>query len=193
VRQPSQLDAFKRLKQAQVPIQTILDVGVQYSTLSLIEAFPDRLHLLFESNGDYFDYICKNYKEKNIRHELFCGALSDKDTVESSRLDTLLVSRDDGPYLLKIDIDGGEHLVLDGAEQTLQQCNVVVVEVQPITFRVRCGMMLDMGFVLYDIVDLCYYDDWLAECDMVFVKPQFMPKITGQFDHDKWQLFRPRG
>jgi len=219
MRQATLTDSLRRIKQAEIPIDTILDVGVQQQTCPLRQEFPDKLHLLFEPIEMWFSGIRHHYQD--VPHELLQLAVSDHDgvvklsrvgvnadapltharhaaldadgdniiEVPSCRLDTFLASRHYAlsPYLLKIDVDGDELRVLAGAEEVLGgHANVVVMEAHPKDFWGRNEWVLDRGFVLWDMVDLCYYDGWLAQFDLVYVKEEFMPTI-GRFDLEKWE------
>jgi FkbM family methyltransferase len=89
----------------------------------------------------------------------------------------------EGPYLIKVDVDGRELDVLAGATRILQNTELVIVEVTLyVSARVdkMCAVinfMKEQGFVAYDIVDLSYRlsDLALSQVDMVFVKE------SGQF------------
>jgi FkbM family methyltransferase len=84
-----------------------------------------------------------------------------------------------GPYLLKVDVQGAELDVLDGAERTLQHTEVVVLEVSFFKFfqdGPECAEIMAYmkvrGFVPYDIVGRQYrpLDGALSQVDVAFVK-----------------------
>lgn len=88
----------------------------------------------------------------------------------------------EGPYLIKVDVDGLEVDVLAGATQILQNTEYVIVEV------CLFGQIYDVikfmksqAFVVYDIVDLGYQPSSgaLWQVDMAFVKE------SGQFRQNK--------
>jgi hypothetical protein len=113
-------------------------------------------------------------------------------------LDDVLKSRNDSPpYLLKIDVDGVELQILNGATQTLKKCACVIIEC-PMSldhrmFFDRANFLNKSGFVLWDIVDFCYYKNELSQVDLVFVNSEmkqkyFAPWHQGQFDPTKWNI-----
>jgi len=98
--------------------------------------------------------------------------------------DTLELS---GPALLKIDVQGGEIEVIKGAIKTLNNFEVIILEVgmieqyvgQPI-FHEYIAYLATQGFVVYDIIHVGYADTgMLAQLDLVFVKKD------GQFRQDQ--------
>jgi FkbM family methyltransferase len=101
-------------------------------------------------------------------------------TVRSVTVDRLV--RDagfDGPYLLKVDVQGAELDVLQGAEHTLSSSELVVLEVSFFKFfedGPECADVLaymkKKGFVPYDIVGRQYrpLDGALSQVDIAFVK-----------------------
>lgn len=85
----------------------------------------------------------------------------------------------DGPVLLKLDVQGAEREVLNGAREILQECQYIILEVS--FFRFFQGgpdfceviaYMKEQGFVPYDIVGLQYrpLDQALSQADIAFVK-----------------------
>ncbi len=84
-----------------------------------------------------------------------------------------------GPVLLKVDVQGAELDVLDGAERTLSDSELVVLEVSFFKFfqdGPECAdiiaYMKTRGFVPYDIVGRQYrpLDEALSQADITFVK-----------------------
>jgi FkbM family methyltransferase len=58
------------------------------------------------------------------------------------------------PFLLKLDVQGAEEGVLRGAPEVLQNCEVVICEADIEDFQKLNRMLVDAGFVLYDITEL---------------------------------------
>ncbi len=115
-------------------------------------------------------------------------------TVAAGKLDTVLERRAiDGQFLLKIDVDGAELDVLNGAPKTIAQSNVVIIEATRQTIFDRAEVLLNSDFELFDIVDICYYNKRLSQVDLVFVKKSVLkeideqdPVLNGSFDFSKW-------
>lgn len=94
------------------------------------------------------------------------------------------------PFLLKIDVDGAELDVLDGAKQTLGKCSIVIVEATLQNLPARLNAVIKEGFELFDIVDLCFYDETLYQVDLIFINRQVadtlkLPDIN-HFEPEKW-------
>ena len=58
------------------------------------------------------------------------------------------------PYLLKLDVQGAEEVVLRGAREVLQNCEAVISEADIEDFQKLNRMLADAGFFLYDITQL---------------------------------------
>lgn len=101
-------------------------------------------------------------------------------TVRSVTVDHLVGDSGlDGPYLLKVDVQGAELDVLHGAERTLSGSELVILEVSFFKFfeeGPECADILaymkSRGFVPYDIVARQYrpLDGALSQADIAFVK-----------------------
>jgi FkbM family methyltransferase len=104
-------------------------------------------------------------------------------------------------YLLKIDVDGHEVPIINGAEQYIQGASVVIVEASTTketgnsNQRIidRINVMIKLGFDLFDIADMAYYGGRLHQVDLVFVRSDIIlnddnlrPIETELFDKDKW-------
>jgi FkbM family methyltransferase len=110
-------------------------------------------------------------------------------------LDSILETRSlPPPYLLKIDVDGAELDVLRGASQALKNTSVVIIEALPSNFVERLSFIESKSFQIFDIVEICYYDDWLSQVDVVFINKRMaaqsnLKMISGEFDLKKWHAF----
>jgi FkbM family methyltransferase len=85
----------------------------------------------------------------------------------------------DGPFLLKVDVQGAERDVLEGAKATLKNTGFVLLELSLFRFfegapefAAMISYMESLGFVPYDIVGLSHrpLDEALAQIDMAFVR-----------------------
>jgi FkbM family methyltransferase len=198
-RAPLKRQTLAVLRQRQVPVATVIDVGVLDGTPELVETYPDRPHLLFEPVAEFAPTIEHHYR--NIPHRLIQAAVSDSSgeiglrtvgmigraaishsfmtesadeaarTVPRVSLDDYLRANPvDPPYFLKIDIDGEELKVLAGAVETLKRTSIVMIEVTVHTIMPRLQWLMDAGFQLFDLTEPAYYDDSLWQCDAVFVR-----------------------
>ncbi len=165
------------------------------------------LHHVALSSEDGVAYLsCRSiHRDGKITHAEVVPEPTDASTVEGfvkceqipkSRLDTIMESQADAaPYLLKIDVDGHEMPILHGAEQTLKQCSVVVIEAplnrvpMPLFFE-RALFLMESGFRLMDIVDFAYYDGILWQVDLVFVREDYVESIPElkPFQHPQFRF-----
>lgn len=102
----------------------------------------------------------------------------------------------EGPFLLKIDVDGAELEILKGARPVLDQCSIICIEVGIKNIVQRADFIVRAGFQPFDIVDLCYYDRRLVQADMIFVndriiKEQGLEIYQNGFDIEKWEAYNP--
>jgi FkbM family methyltransferase len=124
-------------------------------------------------------------------------ATEDVVPIKLLRLSTLLAERSfPEPILLKIDVDGHEPAILNGLIGAQAKIGAVVVESGPHDFIGRLRALTDMGFILWDLVDPCYYKGCLAQMDLVLVSPQISAQANlqplsrpGAFDRSAWHCF----
>jgi len=188
--------------------ETVIDVGVAFGTFPLYETFPDAFMLLVEPIQEWeqaLKSICRKYKGDfiiaaagnrpgksviNVHEDLTCSSVLKE--IEGSSVDgspriVRVITLDQicreknttGPYLIKIDVQGAELSVIDGAEGTLQETEVIILEVS--LFKTMStnpeihdvlGYMKKKGFVTYDIFGYRYrpLDGALGQVDIAFVK-----------------------
>ena len=239
LRRPTQADVLSALRELGVPINGILDVGVNSQTQSLKDAFPDLKHYLFEPVKSYWPLIKENYGK--FDYNLYPVALSNADgtaylasiniydqklnaggaashsyvsekivtqeeephlidckEIKRMKLDTVMkdVGSSKGPFLLKIDVDGHELPILEGATETLKECSVVIIEATLQNLAERLEFLLGHGFRLFDLVDVSYYAGVLWQVDLVLVSssvveanPKLRPSVFEKpFKHELWHL-----
>jgi len=102
--------------------------------------------------------------------------------IPSVAIDELVASRGlEGPYLVKIDVQGAELDVMAGALKTLERTEYIILEVS--FFKFFCNgpefkeiftFMDEQGFVVYDLMGPMYrlLDDALSQIDVCFVKKE---------------------
>jgi|SRR4030095_8284544 len=184
-----------------------IDIGANAGHIlrEIIKAAPDGHHLAFEPLPDLFSLLKKKY---GFKATLYSYALSDKEeTVEFSyyknrpavsgfkeraflgkqevikievktkRLDELLP--DNIPIdLIKIDVEGAEHLVLKGAISTLRKYKPVVL------FECGLGGADEYNTTpeqLYDLFDSCGLSISLMEYFLNKKQPFTQDEFCGQF------------
>jgi FkbM family methyltransferase len=203
VRFPSKTNMLRFLREAEVPVKTIIDVGAHEETIELRQAFPNLRHILFEPASEFHDALRTNYA--SMDYLLVPAALSDQqgtgylekrailgdkvshakmvdgpgegpfDIVPTMRLDNFMNIRNEAkPYLLKLDVDGYEMPVMRGSEGIWDDVSCVIVEATVPSFAERMNYVLSKGFRLFDIVDQCYKHDLFSQVDLVFVAEKFM-------------------
>ncbi len=188
--------------------QTVFGVGVADGTFELYRRFPEAKYILIEPLKEFekdLKSISTNYNAEYIMaaagpkkgntviniHPDLVGSSVFKET-EGSYVDGVarevpMVTVDDlclerklkDPYLIKIVAQGAELMVLEGAENTLQNTEVIILAVSLFNCILGCPLFYDVvdymekhGFVAYDIFDCNYrpLDKALCQVGMVFVK-----------------------
>jgi len=214
-RRATKIDSFNKIKDMGIPVSMVVDVGVMTGTSELMICFKDVPHLLFEPVEEHFGAIKRNYA--NLEYTLYPIALgrrkeevayavssvvggtptharpaegADK-SARRIKVDKLDHYEDDlcPNFLLKIDVDGEELAVIAGAAEMLRYASVICIETNIYNIGERMGQLLVSGFDLFDIVDLCYYDNQFVQCDLIFVKSKFLKKpfYGDTFKIAKWQ------
>jgi FkbM family methyltransferase len=200
-------EALAHLRARGLEPATVIDVGVGYGTIPLYEAFPSARLVLIEPLAEFgaaLDGLARTYGAELVKAA--AGAAPGTATMHVSPYlegSSLLVENVDiggmsarevpmvtidatcersglrGPFLLKVDVQGGELEVLDGTAATLLATEAVILEVSLFRFMEGGPDLADVvaymkarGFVAYDIWGghLRPLDRSLAQVDMVFVR-----------------------
>ena len=203
------LDGFlKHVRRLGFVPGTVIDVGVAYGTSALYESFPNTYHLLIEPLAEFrevLDHICGKYRADyviaaagampgstviNVHTDLMGSSLlkeSQGRYRDGIPREVTIVTIDDlclerqliGPFVIKVDVQGAELCVLDGASRTLRQTELVILEVSLFQFYEEgplfhevVSYMAEQGFVVYEIFgqNLRPLDSSLAQVDLAFVK-----------------------
>jgi FkbM family methyltransferase len=187
---------------------TVVDVGVACETTDLYQQFKDASILLIEPLVEFEPFlrkICDTYSAQyvlaaagegpgaavlNVHSDMvgssFLQEVEGREVDGSPRLvpvvtiDQLCLERNlKPPYLIKVDVQGAELKVLAGANRTLRETEVVILEVT--LFGTFIGgpqfydviwKMKQLGFVVFDLFGFLYrpFDDALCQVDVVFVR-----------------------
>jgi FkbM family methyltransferase len=214
VRRHTLRGALEQAKRLGFEPKTVIDVGAGTGTFELYETFPKAKHILVDPLGENKPYLEKVVKELENAEYLIAAAAQrsgsitinvhrdyygssvykefegpDVDgtprVVPAITLDEVSKERKlQGPYLIKVDVQGAELDVLAGASQVLKDTEYVVLEVCLMGFFIGGPQLYDIvkfmkerGFVVYDILDYGYrpLDGAMSQVDMAFVKE------SGQF------------
>jgi len=201
-------DVMAHLKKQGVYPKTVFDIGVADGTPELYQAFSDSYFVLVEPlkeferdmvsiSGQYhMDYVLAAASDEvgsmnfNVHPDL-CGSslLQETEgahvdgvmrTVPTVRLDTLAKERNlTPPYLIKVDVQGGELKVMAGASGILEQTDAVILEVSLFGFFIGGPQFADIitamksyDFMVYEIFDARNrpLDGALAQVDILFVR-----------------------
>jgi len=169
---------------------TVIDVGVAYGTPELYHHFPKQKFLLVEPLREWertLKSIASKYDAEYVLaaagsmkgttrinvHELPSDSSlfkeSDGDHADGASREIPVVTLDDvcrekalkGPYLLKIDAQGAELLVLGGATEVLKDTDLVIVETSLFEFFKGGAVLFDVmefmkrsGFAAFDFFEI---------------------------------------
>ena len=118
-------------------------------------------------------------------HVIMCDKLLSQRFIDLG----IAIKRD---FLLKVDVDGQDINVLRGFGNEIALASVVIVEATYVNLAERLTYLNSIGFQLFDIVDLVYYGPGLYQCDIVFIRNDFVnnqsrPDINVNFNIDFWR------
>ena len=106
----------------------------------------------------------------------------DVDIVKVITLDELVKNKKiNGPYLIKVDVDGRDMEVIQGGIKTLKETNCVIIEALFPKIGETIVLLEKNVFFLWSIVDIRFRNESLMQIDLVFLNnaykknPQFSP------------------
>jgi FkbM family methyltransferase len=199
---------LEHVKQQGFKPAAVIDVGVAWGTPELYDAFPDARFLLVEPLDTYTEALEQIKRRLDADYVLAAagpepgsitinvhraptlsstlGQWKGKDEggerrkVPVVRIDDLVAERSlPGPYVVKVDVEGAELDVLAGGLVTLEQTELVLLEVNLFQFLPGQPQLHDVvawmkehGFVTYDFYGghLRLLDGALAMVNMAFVR-----------------------
>jgi FkbM family methyltransferase len=199
--------ALRQLRRLGYVPDTIIDVGAADGTPELPEVFPEAYFIWLEPLREFVPALeAMAARHKGEVHNAAAGpkegsivlhahpfqygssvlpevdgAVADGEPrdVPLVTLDGLVKGRDVGSVLLKVDVQGYELDVLNGAKELLPRCEAVILEVsffrfhsnEPDVFEV-ISYMKERGFVMYDLFEGHNrpIDNALAQRDILFVQ-----------------------
>jgi FkbM family methyltransferase len=198
--------AISQLLKAGLRVESVIDVGVGYGTPEILKLFKGKSILLVEPNRTFLPYLDKIKARYGAKYVMVAASDVDseqdfllRDDPEASsfyqeagisryqkikvpcrRIDSIIPEFSmKPPYLLKVDVQGGELKVLKGSTETLTLTEAVIVETGLLRSYVGAPELFDivsfmkpLNFVVYDIFGLSYrpFDRALAHLDLVFVR-----------------------
>jgi FkbM family methyltransferase len=199
--------ALGRLPELGVDPRTVIDVGAAYGDWSEVAGrlFPNAQLLLVEPLAEFAPFL-KERKRRlpratviaaaagrsagtatlHVHPDLVGTSLRVEPELGATGREVPVVTIDDlieregadGPFVLKLDVQGGELDALAGASSTLPRTELVQLETLLFPFYEGApglaevvSFMHDAGFVVYDVVDLGYrpLDGALSQVDLLFV------------------------
>jgi FkbM family methyltransferase len=199
---------FEQVRQLGFYPETVIDVGVAEGTPQLYRAFPKAHYLLIEPLAEFqaaLGRIGQRLRAESViaaagaakgsmtiriagdpAGSSLLREVDKSDATAPSRVvpvvtidDLCQEHRFEGPFLIKVDVQGGELEALKGAMRTLERTELIIVEISLFGFFVGGPQLIDVvdwmkaaGFVAYDVCGgHCRpRDGALAQVDMAFVK-----------------------
>jgi FkbM family methyltransferase len=219
-------EALQQLSSCNYKPDIIIDVGTALGTAPLLEVFPDAYFffieplkefekdinaLLKKHSGKYICAAAGTTKGKIVLyvHPDKVGSSvyreTDGESADGIPREVAIFPLDDlaaelslpKKILLKIDVQGAELDVLNGAEQLLKNCDAVILEVSFFKFLVDApdffeivSFMKQKGFTVYDLFDGHNrpLDFALAQKDILFVKENGIFRQSHRWASDEQRL-----
>ena len=216
----SMIDVCRHFRSLGFAPATIFDVGVATGTFEIYDVWPSAQLVLVDPVSEWessMQWICSHRRapasyvmaaagDRDGQVTLGCSSglagasIYDQQaqrTVKMCTLDSLAsLLNTQPPYLLKIDVQGAESIVLAGASDVLRRCDVVMLEVplwdfagNGTTLVEMIALMRSRGFLPFDFYDGLRrpLDRSLGQIDVAFVQ------ADGRFRHSHvWGTERQR-
>lgn len=204
--------AFQSIVARKHQLHTVIDIGASDGRWSdeFMKYYPNSNYLLIEAQSLHETGL-KTFCTKHPNADYILAAAGDKEgklyfdannpfggqasympyenseVVPVVSIDHSVTERQlPGPYLLKLDTHGFEVPILKGAENTIKNTEVIIMECynfkianECLTFDQMCALMNQYGFRCIDLVDPVHrpHDHSFWQMDLVFVKadrPEFL-------------------
>ena len=197
--------AFERLAQRPVAVQTVIDIGASDGRWAekIIRYYPQAFYMLIDANTVYrpalnrfkqryphSDYVIAAagdregtthfYATDPLGGAAFSEALPGTIEVPMTTIDALVSEKGlQPPFLIKLDTHGFEVPILQGAQATLPQVSLIVMETYNfqflpgiLNFYEMCAYMEGKGFRPVDIIDPVHrpLDGAFWQCDLMFIR-----------------------
>ena len=202
-------DSYRLLHELGIRPRTVIDIGAAGGTPELMSAFPDAGVVLVEPLTEFVDDLEGIARSRhsviiqaaaggasgsmtfNVHPDQLEGSSALEETMGSFAdgvARTVPVVRVDeafdrsafpGPYLIKIDVQGGELIALEGCSDLLSQTDALCLEVSLFSFMKGAPQFTEvievvagLGFVAWDIIPgwTRPLDGALGQIDIVFVR-----------------------
>lgn len=213
--------ALSRRVQQGLPVNTVIDVGASTGIWSKItqEFIPNADYLLIEANNIHESKLIE-FKKQNTKVDYVLAAAGDyigeiyfdaKDpfgglashdvnipnaiTVPVTTIDIQVKERGlKPPYLIKLDTHGFEVPILKGAEETLKNTNLIIIEAynfkltqDSLRFWELCSYMKEKGFQPIDLCDPMHRpkDEAFWQMDIFFIPDSSREFSSNEYDQTK--------
>ncbi len=192
----------------EIYFNTVIDIGAAEGTMPLYETFPESKFVLVEPLEEYRPALDSLRDDLDLEYYIAAAGrevgqttlqigddLHKSSTIReklkgenpSEKRDVSVITIDDivnqgglaSPFLIKIDVEGGEIDVLQGCTETLKEAELVILEVQVYDpcndvpeIRSVLNKMHEYGFVMHDIIGTAYSGSCgnMIHIDVPFVK-----------------------
>ncbi len=174
--------------------------GIEFNLYNF--AVSDKAQILYLHNlnsGNGSTSISHSHILPEKQPAKFGDRLHSVETIHAQCLDTWATTCTiPEPYIVKIDVDGVEDLIIKGASKVLSRASIVMVESDMVHLSSRLCELERLGMILFDIVGQGYYHEQLHQVDLILVSKKFKAEnqglrpwqITpGRIDWDKWKQF----